>query len=229
MEQLEFNFKEQDDIPAAHFYAFNVCNSAGSNGWKNSFYALKNELLKAYGHEADYDLQYIEKKCYTCNGTGMYSEINRCRNCLGTGIYAKRNVLLKRFLLNGHIFHQPVGELIDCRGKIFDGYTEDDDCFYGAYAKFRYENFNGVIKENISGLIKHEPHSLNPTFAFYYLLWVFDREKFYSRMNGDLKVYQTNTLHRLRQLLAKYSPLKAYAMFHNVEQKDLEPIDDLPF
>lgn len=227
MKQILIPFKENMDIPESHLYALRVCNSGGAWAYKQSFYKLKNEILEKYGHEADYDLQTIKKKCYTCNGTGRHHSGNACWNCTN-GVYSTKKVVLKRYLINGAIFHNPVGELFAGKLKIFDGYYESEySC--EEYPKFRSEDFNGKIVGEISGIIKHEAMNLHPIWAYYYLLWNYNREKFYACLTSDVKQYQTNTQYKLKRLLDRYNPLKAYAEFFEVKKEQLEPIDDLPF
>ena len=229
MHQLTIPFKENQDIPDPHLFAFRVCNSAGTWAYRPAFYMLKNQLLEKYGHEADYDLQHIVKKCHSCYGSGYHRSGAQCNNC-NKGVYSRKDVVLKRFLLNGYVFHQPLGELEagSNRLKIFDGY-EQDAYFNPYYPKFRYELFHGKFNSVITGLIKHEPVGLHPVWAYYYLLWNYDREKFYKYLQSDLKNYQTNTQHKLKQLLGRFNPLKAYADFFEVKKEQLASIDDLPF
>lgn len=227
MKQILIPFTEHADIPEAHLYAFTVCNSAGTWCYRSAFYKLKNELLEKYGHEADYDLQHIVKRCYSCDGKGNHHTGHRCWNC-NNGVYARKDVLLKRFLLNGRLFHQPIGELEDNRIKIFNGYYESEySC--EQYPTFRYELFDGKIVSTITGLIQHERAKLHPVWAYYYLLWHYNRELFYKNMQSDLKSYQTNTQYKLKLLLNRFNPLKAYAEFFEVKQEQLHMIDDLPF
>lgn len=228
MKQIIIPFTENADIPESHLYAFRACNSGGAWAYKYSFYKLKNELLLKYGHEADYDLQHVVKKCYTCGGSGWYNEVNRCHNC-DNGVYSRKDVILKRWILNGAIFHQPIGELTGGnRIKIFDGYEEEEDGWH-EYPKFRYETFNGKIISTITGLIKHKPIGLNPMWAYYYLLWNYDRDRFYKIMQSDLNTMQTNTKYKLKRLLRKLNPIIAYAEFFEVKNEHLADIDDLPF
>lgn len=229
MKQLFLPFTENADIPESHLYAFRVCNSAGEWAYKSSFYKLKNELLLKYAHEADYDLQHIVKTCHSCDGKGNHHTGSQCYRC-DKGVYARKKVILKRWILNGAVFHQPVGELVDGTKnlKIFSGYYEDE--YNGEdYPAFKYETFTGRIVSEILGYIKHEPIGLHPIWAFYYLLWNYDREGFFKMMNSDLKNLQTNTQYRLKKLLKKFSPLKAYAEFFEVKKGQLADIDDLPF
>jgi len=226
MKQILIPFKENADIPESHLYALRVCNSGGYWAYKKPFYILKNEILEKYGHEADYDLQKIVKMCHSCDGKGNHYK-GRCWNC-DNGVYARKDVVLKRYIINGALFHKPVGELFNGRLKIFDGYYENE---YGwqEYPKFRSEDFNGRIVGEITGIIKHEVMTLHPIWAYYYLLWHYDRDKFYKCMASDIKMYQTNTQSKLKKLLNKFNPLKAYADFFDVKAEHLEPIDDLPF
>ena len=223
MTQIALPFTDNADIPESHLYALRVCNS-GNWCYKRSFYELKNQILSKYGHEADYDLQHIVKRCYSCDGKGNH-ERGQCWNC-DKGVYSRKDVLLKRYIINGALFHKPIGELIGNRIKIFDGY---EDYEYDSFAKFRYESFDGKIVSTITGLIKHEPVGLHPVWAYYYLLGFYDTEKLYKCIASDVKSYQTNTQHKLKKLLQKFSPLKAYAKFFEVKQEQLELIDDLPF
>lgn len=230
MKQIQIPFKENADIPEAHFHAFRVCNSAGAWHYKQSFYRLKNEILQKYGHEADYDLQVIKKPCYSCNGTGKFKSdwkmTETCWSCNGSGIYQTKKVVLKRWVLNGAIFHQPIGDLYlwDDNLKVFDGYEDG----YG-YPKFRYEKFTGKIVNQIDGKIKHEPMELNTTWAFYYLLWNYNREYFFKCISQDVNSYQTRTKHKLKKMLERNNPLKVFSDFFKVKKQQLEPIDDLPF
>ena len=235
MKQLLIPFKENADIPESHLHAFIVCNSAGKY-WRHqrAFYKLKNEMLEKYGHACDYDLQVIKKECYTCGGSGMYSETARCHNC-DNGIYAIRKYVLKRYLLNGAIFHRPLGSLSSANvtGQPMTVFVRSAEDEYDGYPHY-LQNYNtitidGPIVNTINGIIKHEPYALNPVWAYYYLLWHYDRQLFYKRINEDAKAYQTNTQHKLKNLLGRFNPLKAYAEFFAIKKKDLELIDDLPF
>lgn len=53
MKQMQIPFKETMDIPEGHFYALRVCNSPVAWHYKQSFYKLKSDILKKYGHEND--------------------------------------------------------------------------------------------------------------------------------------------------------------------------------
>lgn len=224
MKQLAIPFTDLQDIPSGHFHAFLVCNSADNWFYKQPFYSLKNEILKKYGNESDYDLQIIKKVCYSCDGKGNHHTGKACRNC-EKGIYQTKKVILKRYILNGALFHEPVGEMRfnNHELKVFNGYDED------FCPKFRYVPFEGIIVNQINGIIKHEPINLNATWAYYYLVWKYKPETFLSLIASNLKHYNTNTQHKIKKLLKKYSPLKAFAEFFDVKKEQLEPIEDLPF
>ncbi len=226
MKQTLIPFKENVDIPEAHFYAFMVCNSAAAWHHKQSFYRLKNEILQKHGHESAYDLQTIKKTCYSCDGKGIFKcdwkLPETCWSCLGDGVYQKKQVVLKRWVLNGAIFHEPIGELYINQLKVFNGYED-------GYPVFKYEPFNGKIVSEINGLIKHEPLELNPTWSFYYLLWNYNRERFFNCIASDVNSYQTRTKHKLKNMLKQNNPLKVFADFFKIKKQQLKPIDDLPF
>jgi len=226
MKQILIPFKENADIPEAHLYALKVCNSATSWHYKKLFYNLKNEILKKYGHEADYDLQTIKKPCHSCGGKGVFKchwkLPETCWSCLGDGVYQTKKVVLKRYLLNGAIFHEPIGELFGGKIKVFDTYED-------YYPTFKYELFNGKIVNEIQGLIKHETIDLNATWSFYYLLWNYNREEFYKSITHNVNYCQTRTKYKLKKMLKKANPLKVFADFLKVKPQQLEQIDDLPF
>lgn len=216
------------DFPESHFRAFQVCNTDKWIG-KRGFYEMKNLILRVYGHENDYDLQYLELKCHSCNGSGWYYSDSRCRNCGGTGIFRNKRVVLERFLLNGHVFHKPLGELEQRSGtaylKIFTGYSEVFEWEH-PYPQFKYEPFIGIIRNRIHGLITHEKPSLSALWSYLYLLWHYDRNKLYETIQGDVRSRVRSDAHKLRTLLDEHKPLTAYAIFLNVKESDLIGIED---
>lgn len=206
-----------NDIPPGHLYAFKVCNSAGAWWCQRAFYALKNQLLEKYGHPADYDLQIIKKQCYACGGTGRFRDM-RCNRC-DNGIYQIRKVVLKRFILNNQLFHKPVGNLMEttpAKIAVIEHKYDEFECDY--YPTYKYLPLDGPIINTIGGLIKHTPYGLNATWAYYYLLWHYNRESFHHRINYDIKIYRTNTQHKLKRLLNIFNPLKAYAEFFKIKE-----------
>ena len=219
--QIELALFTDTAIPEAHLRALLICNSADNWVYKHQFYKIKTLILLKYGKVDGYDLQTIKKGCYSCNGKGIYKSSYKlpetCWNCFGTGIYKEKHVVLSRFILNGHLFHCPVGELTG--GKIRVNADE------GSY----YYKFEGTITNNIHGLIKHQPIKGNATWWFYYLLWHYDISLFYKRIESDVKSYQRRYRNRLSELMRKHNPLKVFADFFKIKKQELDSIDDLPF
>lgn len=93
-----------------------VLANSGNYTSKNLFYLFKGNFLRKYGKENGFDLQVIEKKCWACSGTAMYSfygdngRVYRkepCYKCLN-GVYYIKNIILKRYVINDSLFHIPV-------------------------------------------------------------------------------------------------------------------------
>lgn len=226
MNQATIPFTEITDIPAAHLYALQVCN-AGVWPYKRPFYKLKNTILQKHGHPAGYDLQVIKKKCWNCSGTGWFTHRQRCRSCGGDGNYSISKVLLYRYLINGCIYHKPYGELILDKVRVFTGVNDE-----WGYSEFKMESFTGEITNTIDGIISHKPEKLSPMWAYFYLLWHYDRPGFYTTLGSYLGALQTRTQSKLKDTLREYkSALQALAKYYGVTKKELGPIadDDLPF
>lgn len=229
MKQLPIPFKETQDIPHSHFHAFMVCNSADSWYKKQSFYALKSKILKKYGTESNFDLQTINRICNTCDGKGIFKSgwklPETCWSCHGDGIFSTKKIVLKRWILNGALFHEPIGEFEN------DGlYIKiNTNRIIEHYPVYRYEEFNGKIVNQITGIIKHEPLELNPTWSFYYLTWHYNREGFLSLISSDLNMYHTRTKNKLKKMLREHNPLKVFANHYKVPKQQIEQFDDLPF
>jgi hypothetical protein len=121
---------------------------------RSSFYELKSDLLNRFGTYEGIDTQYIERPCWSCDGTGRFSPGGSapsriCWNC-DDGVYCRFNVELWRFRLGGFEFHFP----------------------------FRRRPAN-KDKANIIGYIKHEPYPFHLGYeAELWLYLLFDREKF---------------------------------------------------
>jgi hypothetical protein len=81
--------------------------------YRESFYALKERLLRRYGTFRGHDLQEIRKECY---GDGWWRYEGgepcgpKCRRCGGTGVYDMRWVRLERWEWCGYSFHRPDGD-----------------------------------------------------------------------------------------------------------------------
>lgn len=182
-------------------------------------------MLELFATEDGHDLQVIVKKCHGCAGSGMYWRDEECYRCGGTGIFEVKNIALKRYRLNGEVFHRPLGRLTHNRTQIeiFDGYDTH------GYTKFKYEPFTGKLTDTIRGIIVHKPGELNPNWAYLYLLFNYDKIAFLYTVKGMVSQAQTNTKYKLRTLLKQYSPLQAMHRYFDVKPEHTEPIDDLPF
>lgn len=123
---------------------------------RSSFYELKSDLLNRFGTYEGIDTQYIERPCWSCDGTGRFSPGGSapsriCWNC-DDGVYCRFNVELWRFRLGGFEFHFP----------------------------FRRRPAN-KDKANIIGYIKHEPYPFHlGNEAELWLYLIFDRQEFKS-------------------------------------------------
>ncbi|HRG38021.1 MAG TPA: hypothetical protein PK289_05785 [Bacteroidia bacterium] len=194
-------FPETLDIPEAHMKAFIICNSSPTQ----TFYLLKDKILTKYGHRNDYDLQIIKKTCNSCNGTGKFKcnwkPTETCWSCLGDGIYMKKQIILERWILNGNLFHKPLGH----------------------FFKLPVDT---VIKNKIYGYIRHDPKEGNSQYCLYYLMWNYDRDMFWKYLEHDIGCYYKSQRLKLQRLLRKYSPLTAISQFLKVRK---EEVDELPF
>lgn len=155
MEQLEI-FHEVQHIPQWLADYFHKAN-AGEYPEKRDFYSrLKPYILKNLGEFTGYDLQIIEKKCHTCDGTGQWGYWRHdggdtCWSCNGEGIYQIKKISLERYLLNGVVYHIPC-----------------------------YELKPEPHKNEIKGLVKHEPvNGIEAHKAFMVLLWKYNKDEYY--------------------------------------------------
>jgi hypothetical protein len=140
MSGVTYLFEPEIKMPHSDFRLFVACNNADRDWvYKQSFYKLKNELLEKYADAAGYDRQIVKHVCNVCRGTGWYSTDARCRRCID-GVYAEYSYILKRYALNGQLFHRPV------------------------------ERADGPIVEVIKGIIKHNTPDVRPGFAYACLL-----------------------------------------------------------
>lgn len=90
---------------------FFVCNSGAYPEKEYYFYPLKDKLLRKYGKPDGYDLQVIHHRCWSCEGTGIYThwdgDEEECEACEGTGIYRTVRVILARYILGQSVYHIP--------------------------------------------------------------------------------------------------------------------------
>lgn len=199
--QIRLPLPEIIDIPEAHMKAFIVCNSSPTQ----TFYLLKDKILKKYGHNNGYDLQVIKQTCNSCDGTGKFKchwkSTETCWSCGGDGIFRVKQIILERHILNGNIFHIPVGEV-------------------------QLKPYLGSLKNKIEGYIRHEPTEGNPQYCLYYLMWHYDRDMFFKYLTSDVQCYYKMERLKFQRLLRKHNPLNAIAEFLQVKKQET---DDLPF
>jgi hypothetical protein len=114
---------------------FFVCNSGTYPEKEYYFYPLKDKLLRTHGKPDGYDLQIIHHRCWSCEGTGIYThwdgDEEECDACEGTGIYRTVRVILARYILGQSVYHIP-GKDYDLQDKsapknIIDGFIVHDD------------------------------------------------------------------------------------------------------
>lgn len=217
MTQSQFclQFSEVIDIPEAHMKAFVVCNSSPTQ----IFYKLKDKILTKFGHENDFDLQVIKQTCWSCEGTGKFKSdwkpIEICWSCGGDGVFRTKKIVLERWLLNGHLFHKPLGEL---SGNLV--------VKYDPFEHPRSISFSGVIRNEIQGYIRHDKMEGNPQYCLYYLMWHYDRDMFWRYLTCDVNGYYKKERLKFQRLLRKYNPLAAISQFLQVKKQE---VDDLPF
>lgn len=71
---------------------FRLANSAAPDG----FYDFKRRFLARFATRDGWDLQTIEKECWTCDGSGKYAKDVQCRSCDGSGIHHTAEHWLQR-------------------------------------------------------------------------------------------------------------------------------------
>jgi hypothetical protein len=79
---------------------------------RNTFYDLKDRLLRQYAEFRGHDIQEIVKECYggfDYIGDPRGCKGKECRRCGGTGIYDRRWVRLQRWHWGKYVFHIPDG------------------------------------------------------------------------------------------------------------------------
>lgn len=124
-------------VTAKHVEWLRLANAGDYSAKKGWFYPFKSRFCHAHGVADGQDLQVITLKCYCGDGiwrgtddTLPEERWERCYKCSGTGIYLKKNILLVRWLVGGHLFHEP--------------------------SPFVYHEGSTPVKERFDGLIKHE-------------------------------------------------------------------------
>ena len=135
MTQAILNFKNLT-LPAKHIEWLALANAGDYLEKKSVFYPFKSRFCRSHGVADGQDLQVITLKCWC--GDGIFRGIDNdrprafwepCHKCGGTGIYLKKNIILIRWLVGGHLFHEP--------------------------STFAYHE-NTPVKERFDGLIRHK-------------------------------------------------------------------------
>jgi len=161
--------KHISDYMATCFYLAN----SGVYEEKQLFYQhVKNIILEKHADFIGYDLQIIEHKCWSCGGTGVWKKYwyegnaryllkeEKCWNCKN-GIYQIKKISLKRYILNGSVYHIP------CDESMID---------------------KEPVQNIIQGIVKHDVVDLKEAFeSFLILLWVYNRTEFYYHVKNVLK------------------------------------------
>jgi len=139
-----------------------ILANAGKYELKEWFYKFKKTFLEKYAEQDNYDLQTIEKECWTCEGSGIHWSGNHCYKCLN-GIYETRKYFLKRYILNSSaLFHIPQ----------YPGAVE---------FKSVMSNTTPIIVNQISGIITHSSvDNKAAQRAFIYLLLKYDCQLSYA-------------------------------------------------
>lgn len=91
------------ELTAMDLIWFRLANSRAPQG----FYPFKARFLKRFAAQDGWDLQIIEKECWTCEGSGQYAKGESCRSCGGDGIHHTNEHWLQRWILPGAVYHVP--------------------------------------------------------------------------------------------------------------------------
>lgn len=127
------------------------------------FYAIKTRLLKKHGVFIGHDVQHIPgKKCFSCQGTGIYTGYSYydgsmwediCYQC-NSGWYKRPMwVVLERYRFGKYVFHQPLKKVwhihdVDIPNAVkIDGYIDHKltkhglDCLHLLYILFDFNRW----------------------------------------------------------------------------------------
>lgn len=244
---MQLLFDKEVVMPTALFHCFKACNQAPRT-WvhKQAFYQFKNEYLQKHATFNDYDLQRVEIKCTSCDGKGNYSRYvwamddyyhDKCWHC-NKGVYAVYYVALKRWILNGHLFHQPMGRVNENGVPLLhrSGYYEDrahgNLCDTlpvggGAVEGALWYTPSIIYRTKITGYITHPPSKVNPNFPYMVLMYKYNRTEFNRVVQYESKLAQTRAKNRLNDLLRKSnSTLRAFAGYFEISETDIEKYVD---
>lgn len=155
-------FTYEKNIPQWLADYFDQANCA-NYPYKELFYKnIKHQVLISFGQENGYDHQTIERKCWSCDGRGRFfynsGSWAECYNC-NLGVHSKQTYTLKRYVLNGKLYHIPFWGTIDVSyknkiaGKIVhpDIYSEEQGT--RAYFILLWKYNNGLFYQTIKAAL----------------------------------------------------------------------------
>ena len=125
------DFRPFMELTERDFRWFYLANAGSYYDKTLNFYPFKARFLKRFGNCDGWDSQEVDHLCWTCDGTGSFgSGLNAqtCRSCGGDGVHHTNFHWLHRYELGGRIYHVP-----------------------------EPPPFLLKVKNEIEGLIKHEP------------------------------------------------------------------------
>ena len=153
---------------------------------KQLFYEhVKKPILSTHGVSDGYDLQIIKKKCWSCDGTGVYKKYHyeygerfllkkeECWHCVN-GIYETKYIWLKRSIINGNVYHTPV--------------------------ILPFMSAKPEPKNRINGLIEHKPVK-HARASFFMLLFIYNRSVFFLQIRKMITRCRLNAKYRLKRLV----------------------------
>lgn len=166
--------------------------------------------------QAFYKLKHaILEKHGHVDGYDKQTIVHKCWTCKGTGkwngqtcnrcfngIYRVNIYILKRYRMNDHIFHVPVEE---------------------RPVKFKNE---------IEGLVQHKAFPGNFIFCYATLLWLYDRNEFFSFLGNYGRLLKTRAKHKWNIVMYRCkTPLHGLYNFFDVplDKNKVVQEDDLPF
>lgn len=184
------------------------------------FYAIKDKILQKHGKHIGYDIQFIDgKKCYSCDGTGIYKNYyhgmwhrDTCWNCWRGWFKRPTWNILQRIQFGKFVFHKPylrVYEKPDIETPIIEGYIDHNSTKW----------YQGPIALFILGVI-YEKGYLKRFYKENGLGW---RSMWWHPCN-----YILNAIHIHKKGWDSY-PFRKLKERFNVSRDIIDEIEDLPF
>ncbi len=155
---------------------------------KYLFYEFKSEFLRKHGKEDGYDLQQLI--CRNCKGTNKHWNGEECFQC-EQGIH--KSVELRRFILNGEVFHEPINTVPFQRGYV------------------------SIIR----GLIKHETNE-NQLFCYFILLAKYDRDKFFHTLSMYMRMFTKRRRDKFREAMHGNKLLEGLRKFLGIKDNEYD-------